>query len=95
MKKHVSKNKVNLEIIKHEIERTDATNLDKGSLQVELDQMVIKGLIYNNYKSLNKDILRSAKETPSDKVLFTYNNGVEENHNSSLSFIAPEETHRN
>ena len=35
--KHVSKNKVNVENILHEIKRSSATNLDKDTLQVEID----------------------------------------------------------
>ena len=40
--KYVSKKKVNVENILHEIKRSSATNLDKDALQVEIDQMIIK-----------------------------------------------------
>ena len=55
--KHVSKKEVNVENILHEIERSSTTNLAKDTLQVEIDQMIIKGLTDENYIVLNKDIL--------------------------------------
>ena len=47
--KHVSKKMVNVENILHEIKISSATYLDKDTLQVEIDQMIIKGLIDENY----------------------------------------------
>ena len=52
--KLVSKKKVNVENILHEIKRSSATNLDKDTLQVEINQMIIKGLIDENYKITNE-----------------------------------------
>ena len=43
--KHFCKKKVNIEKILHEIKRSSATNLDKDTIQVEIDQMIIKNLI--------------------------------------------------
>ena len=48
--KHVSKRKVNVENILHEVNRSGATNLDKDTLQVETDQMIIKGLIDKSFE---------------------------------------------
>ena len=43
--KDVSKRKVCLDSILQRINKTSATNLDNEALQLELDQMIIKGLI--------------------------------------------------
>ena len=64
--KHVSKKKVNFENILHEIKRSSATNLYKDTLQVEIDQMIIKALIDENYKVFNKAILHLTEEPPID-----------------------------
>ena len=48
--KHASKKKVNVKNIFHAIKRSNATNLDKGTLQVEIDQMIIEGLMDKSYK---------------------------------------------
>ena len=49
--------------------RSSATNLDKDTLQVEIGQMIIKGLIDENYKVLNKDILHLTEEHRSMKFI--------------------------
>ena len=51
---HVSKKKVNVENILHEIKRSSATNLDKDTLPVEIDQKIIPGLIEKNCKISSK-----------------------------------------
>ena len=90
--KHVNKKKVNVENNLHEIKRSCATNLDKDTLQVEIDQMITKGLIYKNYKISNKDILHLIEESPDDEIYFVFDNDLEENQTSSLPFIDTQET---
>ena len=46
----LAKKKVNVENILHEIKRSSSTNLDKDTLQVETDQMIIKGLIDKSFE---------------------------------------------
>ena len=90
--KHVSKKKVTIENILHEIKRSSATNLDKDTLQVEIDQMIIKGLIDENYKVSNKNILHLTEEPPVDEVHFAFDDDIEENQISSLLFTGTQET---
>ena len=90
--KHVSKKKVNVENILHAIKRCSATNLDKDTLQVEIDLMIIKGLIDKNYKISNKDILHLTEEPPNDEVHFAFDNDLEENQASSRSLTGSQET---
>ena len=85
--KPVSKKKVNVENIFHEIKISSATSLDKGTLQVEIDQMIIKGLIDENYKLLNKDILHLTEEPPVNEVHFAFDNETEKNQASNLPLI--------
>ena len=49
--------------------RCSATNLDKDTLQVEIDQMIIKGLTDENYKVSKNDILHLTEETPVDEFI--------------------------
>ena len=51
--KFVSKKKVNDENILHEIIRSSATNLEKDTLQIKIDQMIIQAIIHKNYKISN------------------------------------------
>ena len=88
----LAKRKVNVENILHEIKRSSATNLDKDTPQVEIDQMIIKGLIGENYKVLNKDILHLTEEPPVDEVHFAFDNDTEENQTSNIPFIGTQET---
>ena len=53
--KNVSKRKVSLDSILQRINKTSATNLNNETLKLELDQMIIKGLIDQNYKILDRD----------------------------------------
>ena len=55
--KHVSKRKVSLVSILQRINKTSLTNLHNKTLKLELDQMIIKGLIGQNYKILDRDRL--------------------------------------
>ena len=84
--------KVNVENILHEIKRFSATNLDKDTLQVEIDQMIIKDLIDKTYKVLNKDILHLTEEPPVDEVHFAFDNDTEENQTSNIPFVCTHET---
>ena len=52
--KDVSKRKVSLDSILQRINKTGATNLDNEALKLELDQMIIKGLIDQSYKILHR-----------------------------------------
>ena len=90
--KLVNKKKANVENILHEIKRSSATNLDKDTFQVESDQMIIKGLIYENYKISHKAISHLTEEPPDDEVHFAFDNDLEENQTSSLPFICTQET---
>ena len=55
--KHASKRKVSLDSILQRINETSGTNLNSETLKLELDQMIIKGLIDQNYKILHRDRL--------------------------------------
>ena len=90
--KHVSQKKVNVEKILHEIKRSSATNLDKDTLQVEIDQMIIKVLTDKNYKVLNNDILHLTEEPLVDEVHFAFDNDTEENETSNIPVIGTQET---
>ena len=52
--KHVSKRKVSLDRILQRISKTSATNLENETLKLELDQMIIKGLIDQSYRILHR-----------------------------------------
>ena len=51
---YVSKRKVSLDSILQRINKTSTTNLDNETLKLELDQMIIKGLIDQSYKILHR-----------------------------------------
>ena len=53
--KHVSKRKVSPDSILQRINKITATNLDNEILILELDQMIIKGSVNQNYKILHSD----------------------------------------
>ena len=72
--------------------RSSATNLDKDTLQVEIGQMIIKGLIDENYKVLSKDIFHLTEGPPVDEVHFAFDNDTEENQTSNILFIGTQET---
>ena len=77
--KLISKKNVNVENILHEIKRFSATNLDNENLQVEINQMIIKGVTDESYKVMNKDILNLTEEQAVDEVHFVFDNDTEEN----------------
>ena len=84
--------KVNVGNILHKIKRSSATNLDKDTLQVETDQMIIKGLTDENYKVTNNDILNLTKEPLVDEVHFVFDNDTEENQTGNLRLIGTQGT---
>ena len=94
--KNVSKRKVSLDSILQRINKTNATNLDNETLKLELDQMIIKGLIDENYKILDMDRLHLDKVPSPDKVNFTVPNengdNIEINLQEDLQFSNPQET---
>ena len=49
--------------------------------------MIIKGLIDENYKVLNKDILHLTEEPLVDEVHFAFDNDTEENLTSNIPFL--------
>ena len=94
--KHVSKRKVSLDSMLQRINKTSATNLDNETLKLELDQMIIKGLIDQSYRILHRDRLHLEKVPSSDNVNFTFpsenRNNTEENLDKDLPFINTQET---
>ena len=95
--KHISRREVSLDSILQMINKISATKLDSKTLKLELDQMIIKGLIDQNYKILHRDRLDINLGLPSpDKVNFTfsYENGdnTVENLDKNLPFINNQET---
>ena len=67
--KHVSKRKVSLVSILQRINKTSVTNLHNKTLKLELDQMIIKGLIGQNYKILDRDRLHLDNYIPLIKLI--------------------------
>ena len=94
--KNVNKRKVSLDSILQRINKTSASNLDNETLKLELDQMIIKGLIDENYKILGRNRLHLDKVPSPDKVNFTVPNETEDNIEinlqEDLQFINPQET---
>ena len=76
--------------------KTSATNLDNETLKSELDQMIIKGLIDQNYKILHKDRLHLENVPSPGKVNFTFSNengdNTEENLDEDLPLINTQKT---
>ena len=81
--KHVSKRKVSLNSILQRIIKTSATNLDNETLKLELDQMIIKGLIDQSYKILHMDRLYLENVSSPNKVNLTF---PSENENNTGKF---------
>ena len=94
--KYVSKRILSVDSILQRINKTSATNLDNKTLKPELDQMLIKGLIDQNYKILHGDGLLLENVPSPDKVNFTFPNengdNTEENLDKDLPFINTQET---
>ena len=94
--KQVSQRKVSLDSILQRINKTSATNLDNETLKLELDKMIIKGLIDQSYKILHRDRLHLENVPSPDKFNFTFpsenGNNAEEKLNKDLPFINTQET---
>ena len=69
--KNVRKRKLSLDNIVQRINKISATNLDTETLRSELEKMIFKDLIDQNYRVLNKEILQKNIEPSPDKVSFT------------------------
>ena len=63
---------VSLDSILQRINKTRVTNLQNKTLKLELDQMIIKGLIDQNNKFLDRDSLNLNNVPLPDKVNFTF-----------------------
>ena len=76
--KNISKRKLSLDNILQKNNKTSATNLDTEALTSNLKKMIFKGLIDQNYRVLNKEILQTNIEPSPDKVSFTINDSTED-----------------
>ena len=76
--KNVSKRKLSLDNILQRINKISATNLDTEALTSELEKMIFKGLIDQNYRVLNKEISQTNIEPSPDKVSFTIDGSTED-----------------
>ena len=56
--KNVRKRKLSLDNIVQRINKISATNLDTETLRSELEKMIFKDLIDQNYRVLNKEVLQ-------------------------------------
>ena len=62
--KNVRKRKLSLDNIVQRINKISATNLDTETLRSELEKMIFKDLIDQNYRVLNKEILQIIQNHP-------------------------------
>ena len=76
--KNISKRKLSLDNILQRINKISATNLDTEALRSELEKMIFKGLIDQNYRVLNKEIPQTNIEPSPDKVSFTIDGSTED-----------------
>ena len=76
--KNISKRKLSLDNILQRINKTSATNLDTEALTSELEKMIFKGLIDQNYRVLNKEISQTNIEPSHAKVSFTIDGSTED-----------------
>ena len=76
--KNISKRKLSLDTILQRINKISATNLDTEALRSELEKMIFKGLIDQNYRILNKVISQTNIEPSPDKVSFTIDGNTED-----------------
>ena len=94
--KEVSRKEVSLDNIMNIINKTSATIMDNKSLIFELEQMIIKGLIDQNYKILIRESQQTNTEPSPGKISFTIvgRNTDQENEitNESLPFIVSQDT---
>ena len=76
--KNISKRKLSLDTIRQRINKISATNLDTEALRSELEKMIFKGLIEQNYRILNKVTSQTNIEPSPDKVSFTIDGSTED-----------------
>ena len=76
--KNISKRKLSLDNMLQRINKISATNLDTEALRSELEKMIFKGLIDQNYRILNKVISQTNIEPSPDKVSFTIDGNTED-----------------
>ena len=76
--KNISKRKLSLDTILQRINKISATNLDTEALRSELEKMIYKGLIDQNYRLLNKESPETNTEPSPDKVSFTIDGSTED-----------------
>ena len=76
--KNSSKRKLSLDNILQRINKISATNLNTKALRSELEKMIFKGLIDQNYRVLNKKIPQTDIEPSANKVRFTIDGSTED-----------------
>ena len=65
--KNISKRQLSLGTILQRINKISARNFDTEALTSEVEKMIFKGLIDQNYRILNKEILQTNIEPSPDK----------------------------
>ena len=94
--KEVNRKKVSLDNIMNRIKKASATVIDNKSLTLELEQMITKGLIDQNYKILIRENRQINTEPSPNKISFTIvgRNTDQETAitNESLPFIVSQDT---
>ena len=73
--RNVSKKRLFIANILSRISKTSASNLGIRSLEKELHQMIVKGLIDSSYKIVNNNLKLNIETTPKDTLS---NNDVEQ-----------------
>ena len=76
--KIISKRKLSLDTILQRINKISVTNLDTEALRSELEKMISKGLIKQNYRIFNKVISQTNIEPSPDKFSFTIDGSTED-----------------
>ena len=76
--KNISKRKLSLDTILQRINKISAANLDTEAFKSELEKMIFKGLIDQNYRILNNEISQANIEPSPDKVSFTIDGSTED-----------------
>ena len=76
--RNISKRKLSLDNILQRINKISAPNLDTEAVRSELEKMIFKGLIDQNYRVLNKEISQTNIDPSPDKVSFTIDGSTED-----------------
>ena len=76
--RNISKRKLSLDNILQRINKISAPNLDTEALRSELEKMIFKGLIDQNYRVLNKENSQTNIDPSPDKVSFTIDGSTED-----------------